>query len=200
MSEVEHHLERAEHAQHASLSPFDRRVTMSIAIIAVMLATVTLLSHRAHTETLALEIQGNDNLTLASDKWNQFQAKKNRLYLYESDIGMVGVLAKDPNEKTERLVADWNKRVERYKVDSEGLQEEALRFEETAKEKKTHSLHLHHVSDRYDFAELSVQIGLVLCSIAVLTKKSSFWFAAMAFALFGMIVTLTGVYMQYGGH
>jgi len=59
MSETEHHLEHAEHAQHAAHSPFDRRVTMTIAIIAAMLACVTLLSHRAHNETLALEIEAS---------------------------------------------------------------------------------------------------------------------------------------------
>jgi hypothetical protein len=200
MSEVEHHLERAEHAQHASLSPFDRRVTMTIAIIAVMLATVTLLSHRAHTETLELEIQGNDNFTLAANKWNHYQAKKNRLYLYESDGEMVGVLGKEPSEKMEKQVADWKKKVGKYQAESEELQKEAQDFDELAKEKKAESKHIHHIVDRYDFAELSVQIGVVLCSIAVLTKRSSFWYAAMSFALFGTVVTLTGVYMQYGGH
>jgi hypothetical protein len=200
MSEVEHHLERAEHAQHASLNPLDRRVTMTIAIIAVMLATVTLLSHRAHNETLQLEIHANDNLTLASDKWNQYQAKKNRLYQYQSAMEMVRVLAKDPGEKADEQVKLWKGKVETYQEDSEKLQKEAREFENLAKEKKEHSEHIHHVSDRFDFAELSVQIGLVLCSIAVLTKRSSFWIAAMAFALFGMTVTLTGVYMQFSGH
>jgi hypothetical protein len=38
---MEHHLEHAEHAQHAAHDPFDRRVTMTIAIIAAMLACVT---------------------------------------------------------------------------------------------------------------------------------------------------------------
>ncbi|HEV3237734.1 MAG TPA: DUF4337 family protein, partial [Gemmataceae bacterium] len=73
-------------------------------------------------------------------------------------------------------------------------------FEELAKEKKEQSRHVHHIGDRYDLGELSVQLALVLCSIAVLTKRSSFWFAAMAFALVGIVVTLTGVYVQYGGH
>src|SRR5262249_36365634 len=80
MSETEHHLEHAEHAQHAAHSPFDRRVTMTIAIIAALLACVTLLSHRAHNETLALEIEAGQFSTSATDKWNQYQAKKIRQY------------------------------------------------------------------------------------------------------------------------
>jgi hypothetical protein len=200
MSEVEHHLERAEHAQHAALNPFDRRVTMTIAIIAVMLASVTLLSHRAHNETLELAVLANDNLTLASNKWNYFQAKKNRLYQYQSAIDIVGVLAKDPSKNPDEKANQWKGKVETYQGDTEAIQKEAQEFDELAMEMKSHGKHMHHVSDRYDFAELSVQIALVLCSIAVLTKRTSFWYAAMAFAVFGMIVTLTGLYMQYGSH
>ena len=59
----EHHIEHAEHAVHASHDEFNKRVTMSIAIVAAVLACVTMLGHRAHNETLilqgdALRIQG----------------------------------------------------------------------------------------------------------------------------------------------
>jgi hypothetical protein len=75
VSETEHHLEHAEHAHHAAHNPFDRRVTMSIAIIAAMLACVTMLSHRAHNATLQLHIEANDNFTLATNKWTYYQEK-----------------------------------------------------------------------------------------------------------------------------
>src|SRR3954468_3408346 len=59
----EHQIEHAEHAVHASHDDFNRKVTMSIAIVAAVLACVTMLGHRAHNETLvhqgdALRIQG----------------------------------------------------------------------------------------------------------------------------------------------
>ena len=47
---TEHHLEHAEHAQHQAHDPFDRRVAVSMAIMAAVLAGVTLASHRGHTE------------------------------------------------------------------------------------------------------------------------------------------------------
>src|SRR5205809_46177 len=79
-----HHIEHAAHAAHAARDPFDKRVTMTIAIVAALLACVTLLSHRAHNDTTSLQIESNDALTEATDKWNYFQSKKNRQYLYES--------------------------------------------------------------------------------------------------------------------
>src|SRR5262249_42373714 len=73
----EHHIEHAEHAAHAAHDPFEKRVTLSIAITAAVLAAVTMLSHRSHNATLQYQME-------ASDQWNYFQAKKNRMYQYEA--------------------------------------------------------------------------------------------------------------------
>src|SRR5690242_13805781 len=53
------HLEHAEHAQHHAHDPFARGVAVSMAIIAALLAVVTLLSHRGHTETVRLQAEAN---------------------------------------------------------------------------------------------------------------------------------------------
>src|ERR1700688_1223273 len=59
----EHQMEHAERPVHAAGDDFNRIVTMSIAMVAAVLACVTMLGHRAHNETLilqgdALRIQG----------------------------------------------------------------------------------------------------------------------------------------------
>lgn len=198
MSETEHHLEHAEHAQHAAHNPFDRRVTMTIAIIAAMLACVTLLSHRAHNLTLQLEIQANDSYTLASNKWNYFQAKKNRQYMYqafiENDKAMNEILPK----KLDAQLATWQAQVDKYKEDGDKLEKEARQLDEEGKKLKEKSEHIHHITDRYDMAELAVEIGLVLCSIAVLTKRTGFWISAMLCSGLGVTIAVWGLAGQYG--
>jgi Domain of unknown function (DUF4337) len=108
---TEHHLEHAEHVQHQAHDPFDRRVAMTMAIMAAVLAGVTMFSHRSHNEVLRLlnealltqnEARGFDTKadichTRASDQWSYFQAKKNRLYNYEAYADLVTVLAKPGN-------------------------------------------------------------------------------------------------------
>lgn len=64
--------ELKESAEHAHLKG-EKEVGLTMAIVAVVLAIATLLSHRAHTEEILL--QGK-----ASDKWNQYQAKHIRAY------------------------------------------------------------------------------------------------------------------------
>jgi hypothetical protein len=197
----EHHIEEAEHAAHAAHSPFDRRVTITIAVVAALLACVTLLSHRAHNETLQLELASNDALTESANEWNYYQAKKNREHLFESMVKLTGVLAKEANagEKAAEHVASWTKEAERYKHEAAEIQEKAKEHQEESKRHKANSVKVHHRGDRYDLGELCVEIGLVLCSLAVLTKKTGFWYSGMVAAGLGALVALSGL-LEIGLH
>ena len=70
--------EEAEHAAHLAADPFDRRVAMSMVVIAAILAAVKVQGHRTHNETLQYQIDANVAHTQESDQWNFFQAKKMR--------------------------------------------------------------------------------------------------------------------------
>ena len=59
---------------------------------------------------------------------------------------------------------------------------------------------MHHLGDRYDMAELGVEIGLVLCSLAVLTKRRGFWYAGMLCGAVGVVLMGVGLYQQYLVH
>src|SRR5438105_3922650 len=59
-----------------------------------------------------------------------------------------------------------------------------------ARVERSHEVHAR--SDRFDLAELGVEIGLVLCSIAMLAKRKAFWILAVLFALAGGGCAYTG--------
>ena len=197
MSEAENHLEHAEHAQHAAHSPFDRRVMVTIAIIAAVLACVTLLSHRAHNETLQMQIEANDNFTLASDTWNRYQAKKNRQYLYEAFADQAGMSGKELDSHADKQVGSWRERAARYEEENKEIEKEAKEFEQEAKRFREKSEHMHHICAWYDLGELGVQFGLVLCSVAVLTKRSGYWLTGMSAGALGVILAVVGLAQQY---
>ena len=88
---TEHHVEEAEHAQHAAHNPFDRKVALSMAIVAAALASVTLLSHRSHNEVTVMK-------TEESDAWNFYQAKKNRGDKYAADAELLAALSKETSD------------------------------------------------------------------------------------------------------
>ena len=136
---TEHHLEHAEHVPHAALNPFDRQVAMTMAMVAAVLACVSMLSHRAHNDTLKLRILANDDLTEASNRWGHYQAKKNRAYMYAADALLLGVMAKDtskPDAATQagELIAEWERKASVWTNDYETIEHEARELGHKAKE------------------------------------------------------------------
>jgi hypothetical protein len=209
MSEAHEHLEHAEHAQHAAHDPFDKRIALTIAIIAAVLAAVTLLSHRAHNETLQLQIEAGILQGQATDKWNEFQANNNRRHEYDALSKMLDFLTKEPAkvEQASSTVIDWKKKVEDYKPQKSAgddakkgkldrLEAEAREFERQVREKRHESHFAHDKGSRFDLGELAVEFGLVLCSIAILTKRLAFWYGGMAAAAAGALVAATVLFMS----
>jgi hypothetical protein len=117
MSETtEQHLEHAEHAQHAAHNPLDRKVAVSMAIIAAFLAAAAMISHRGHTETLRLSTESNIHHTKASDQWAFFQATNIRDHEYKALIPLMQVVQARPGTEVQQQKAlkDWQAKIEEY--------------------------------------------------------------------------------------
>jgi hypothetical protein len=201
-----------EEAEH-KLTPFDRRVAMTMAIIAALLAVITMLSHRAHTESLraaeeanSLRTQANIFHTRASDQWAYYQSKNIRSTEYQGFLGLLDALAKAPgtgDQRTLQLQEEWGAEVRKYegrelpqlKAQAEALVKQAYGFEARSQQATRQSYNAHFRGERYDGAELAVEIALVLCSLAVLTKSTGFWYAGIGFGGAGMLIALVALLM-----
>jgi len=198
---TEEHLEHAEHAQHAdhaAQDPFFRRVAMTMAIVAAVLACVTMLSHREHTETLRLQNEATIHHTQASDQWAYYQAKKNREYLYKvSPILLEPIAAKAENSKAlSDKAKEWESNAKRYEQEAAEIQTKADGLTKRAEKLQEVSQHAHHRADRYDLGELGVELALVLCSLAVLTKRTEFWYAGIGFGILGAGVAASAMFLH----
>jgi hypothetical protein len=178
----EHHLEEAEHAHHASHQPFDKRVAMTMAIVAATLACVTLLSHREHNESSTMQVQ-------SVDTWNRYQAKKNRGYLYEVEAKISEAQAANTTgpgaEKFTQLSTELKGLAQKQKNGTKVIEDEARAWEKGAGDS-------HHRSSFFDLGELGLELGLVLCSVAVLAKRREFWLAGVLVSVLGVIVAAYG--------
>src|SRR5215468_12432747 len=83
------------HGEHGS-DPLTLRVSVTIAILAVLVAAITLLGHRTTTEELLLQAQ-------ATDQWAYYQAKNIRAHEMEAVADMVGTLAPQDKEKAAQV-------------------------------------------------------------------------------------------------
>lgn len=206
MSELHEHLENAEHAQHAAHSSlFDRKVAVTIAIIAAALAGVSILGHRAHNEVLSLQSEANRIRTEAaaarvetSNQFAWYQAKRQRQAQSEAFLSLSSTMPPAAGKESVRQAAEarWAKDVAKYEkelpeMEAKGheLERQARQLDEQA-EGKMHEAHfVHRRADRLDVGNLAVQLGLVLGSIAVLTKRRAFWLSGIAACLIGLAVT-----------
>ena len=52
---------------------------------------------------------------------------------------------------------------------------------------------LEHRANRYDLGETLLEVGLVICSITLLTKRRTYWLAGIAFGAAGIALTIFGL-------
>jgi hypothetical protein len=77
------------------------------------------------------------------------------------------------------------KEVEHYESDKQDISKEAKELEE---ERDLAG----RKADRFDGGEAFLEIGLVICSITLLTKRKLFWFGGMLIGGLGIALAMTG--------
>jgi hypothetical protein len=186
VSEVHEHLEHAEHAEHAAHSTFDRKVAVTVAIIAAVLAGVTMTGHRMHNETLIHKTAKGQLEVQESNAWAQYQAKRLR---QQMDILQIQTLTRLPGGKESGADPDVVKlkdEVARYETELKGLKLQAEGIHTDVLKANAQAEHSHHQAAWLDFAHLAVELGLVICSLSILTKRKVFWLAGIAVTLVGI--------------
>jgi hypothetical protein len=224
---TEQHLEHAEHAHHHAHDRFDRRVAVSMAVIAAILAGVTLASHRGHTETLRLATEGSTKHTVAADKWAEFQAKNIRSHEYQAFLFLQSMLTKEALKDDAQSIAMrdyWIKQVDKYEgagywaeklealksgkepADKVGslakLLHEAKDLEKEAGNLEHQSHALHDKVTWIDMGHLGLELALVFCALAMLRKRPQFWVVGITVGVIGAALAGFGMagWMTLGQH
>jgi hypothetical protein len=194
MTETTDRLKEAAHMQHAAHDPFDRNVAMTMTVVAALLAVVTLLGHRAHTETLRLTTLAAVYKGHASDEWNYYQAKNIRRHAYDTVTEVAAFVAKEGGTESKRKAAQarWQMQLDSYKTELAEQKARAEALDRKSEQAVEDSEIFHHRADRFDLGELGVEMALILSSIAVLTKRRSYWIGGIVFAVLGSVVAATG--------
>jgi hypothetical protein len=162
-----------EHAQHAR-EPFDKRVAASMAIIAAMLAIVSVLGHILTTEELLHQQQ-------ASDQWAYSQAKDIRHYVAQAAHDIINEGKGNPD-----VVGKYGQDDARYKSDTAGIQEKARELEQESRKSGREAFRMHA-------GEVFLEVAIVLSSLAILAKRQWLWLSGIASAAVGAAVALTAL-------
>jgi hypothetical protein len=166
-----------EHGGHED-SPFTIPVSVTLSILAVLVAISTLMGHRSSKEELLLQTQ-------EADQWAFFQAKNNGQHNSTNFAVSLGIFTVVDKEKAEQTRQEYLKEAERYTKEKEEAKEKA---EDLQKERAL----IARRGDRYELSEVLLEIALILTSFTLITKKKFFWFVGSFLGGVGIALVLSG--------
>ena len=162
-----------EHSQHAN-DPFTRKAGAGMAIIAAVLAVVAVYGHLTTTEELLTQQK-------ASDQWAFYQAKS--LRRYQSEVAR-DILKVAPGVGAAATAEKYAANFERYQKEGEEIMEKAKEFEKESELAGHKALRLH-------MGEIFLELAIVFSSLAILSRKTTYWFAGIGSAVLGVVVSAT---------
>jgi hypothetical protein len=174
--------ELQEHAEHAAHNPSMAPVSLTMATLAVLVAVASLLGHRAHTEEVILQNK-------STDQWAYYQAKNIRRHTDELFADFASVMTASDSKKMAQLREKYQAEANTYRDQQKDIDAEARKLEDETKLERRRA-------DRYDLAEVFLEIGLVVTSITLLSGRRIFWKAGMMLGVVGVVVAATAPLVQ----
>ncbi len=168
---------------------FTKRVALITAIFAVILAIASLGGNKAMKEMLLAQQQ-------ASDQWAFYQAKVIREHLYRSQkmrleadlIERAGSMKSEARQRIEAMLKKMADEEARYNQEKKEVEQEARKLE---KERD-----LYRSRDPFfEFAEVLLQIAIVMASISILATSRRVFYFALVSAILGTLFALNGFFL-----
>jgi hypothetical protein len=184
MPEIE--LPNTEELEEARSKRFTKRVALTTAIFAVILAVTSLGGNNAMKEMLLAQQQ-------SSDQWAFYQSKVIREHLYkiekmrvEANLQQWGASMKpEVREKYETTLKKISDEELRYAAEKKKIEQDAKELE--------HERDINRSKDPYfDYAEVLLQISIVMASISILAVSRHIFLFALIAAGLGSLFMLNG--------
>ena len=165
---------------------FGRRVALVTAVYAVILAVASLGGSNAMKEMLLAQ-------QLSSDQWAFYQAKVIREHQYrgqklrlELELEERGpALRPEVRDKMQALLARFAEEEKRYNAEKKDIEKQAKALE--------HERDVNRAKDPYfDYAEVLLQISIVMSSISILSKSRATFAFSVVLAVCGALLAVNG--------
>jgi hypothetical protein len=170
--------ELREQAEKGHENPSLAPISVTMAILAVFVAVVSLMGHRSHTEELLFQNR-------ATDQWAYYQAKNIRRNSYAMGVDLLSLGTFKDAGQADKMREKYSQEVERYTKEQAEIEEQAKDLEkESATEQRR--------ANRFDLGEVFLEIALVITSLALLSGKRGFWYLGVLSGASGLVIALTG--------
>ena len=171
--------EQAEHAEHAAheKDPFVSRVSITVAILAVMAATAGSLETVEGGRAITLSSEAVLAQDKATDSWNEYQADSLKRHMYE--IATVAGSAK-AQDYAKEIGKDRDGQDKAREKAQDAEKDRDVRLKESAMHEERH----HWLTG----AATLIEIGIALSTVAIITARRTFWFSAIGLGAAGAVL------------
>jgi hypothetical protein len=184
-------LPNAEELEEVRGKVFTKRVALTTAIFAVILAITSLGGNNAMKEMLLAQQQ-------SSDQWAFYQAKVLREHLYRGqklrlEIDLIergSGMKPEVKERVETILKKMAEEEARYNAEKKEIEKEAKKLE--------HERDVNRNKDPYfDYGEVLLQIAIVMASVSILSGSRPVFCFALVSAGLGALSSLNGFFLIF---
>lgn len=180
MADVE--LPNPEDVEEQRKDNFTKAVALSVAVYAVVLAIASLGGNNATKEANMTRLNESNQWAYyqaKADRENQYRIARSRLQL--DLLSMSG----EQREEAEKKLAEYEAAEKRYNSEKQDIEVEAKKYQTELK--------VHLRKDPYfDYAEVLLQIAIVIASVSMLANSRPVYFLSILIALGGAFLTING--------
>jgi hypothetical protein len=179
--------EHAEHGAEAGLRP----IAFTMSVLAVLVAIMTVLGHRTHTEAILNQTRAAVEQNRVSDDWALYQAKKIRASDTDLSARLLHDLTVSDKNAASKDAKDWADHQEKWLADLKESEEKAREQENRVHEFEKKVEEAEARANRFDLGEALLEIGLVITSVTLLTRSRIYWYLGIVFSIGGIASALS---------
>jgi len=178
-----------EELEEARGKRFTKHVAVTTAVYAVVLAITALGGNNSMKEMLLAQQE-------ASDQWSYYQAKNmreslyriQRLYVEADFLDRANTMTPETRARFEAAIKRMGDEEKRYANEKKEIEREARKAEQERDVNKKKNPY-------FDFAEVLLQVSIVMASVAILSSSRQVFYFSLVFAAIGAILSFNGFTM-----
>ena len=178
--EAHEHAEHAEHAAHER-DPFISRVSITIAVLAVLAASVGSLETIEAGGAITAASEAVLSQDKATDVWGEYQADSLKKHMY-------GIAADAGGPKAARYADTAKEQVAKQAEVKKQAQEDEAERDKLLASSRSHERHHHWLTA----AATLLEIGIAICTVAIITRRKTFWLGSIGLGLTGLVIAALG--------
>jgi len=157
-------------------------ISLAISILAVLVAMVTVLGHRSHTEAVLEQAR-------AADMWNHYESHKIRSDQMTATDDLLRFQPNSNGAAVEKKLADDSAHQQKWQLQLNEEEKQGHEFEAGVERAEQRALH-------YDIGEALLQISVVLCSVTLFTRRKLYFFIGLGIGAGGLLAAASALFVH----